>query len=95
MDRRVKVLRLLILVVLLGAVVVTVLPPTGTTAGNKNNRVKIYEKLGVFTQALTYIEKNYVKEVDAQELIYGAIKGMVCRQYPGNRTKRPYRRRGI
>ncbi len=80
--KRSKIFRSLILSVLIGAVVVTVLPITGTTAGKKNQREEIYKKLSVFTQALTYIEKNYVKEVDPQKLIYGAIKGMVAELDP-------------
>ncbi|RMG19870.1 MAG: S41 family peptidase [Deltaproteobacteria bacterium] len=36
-----------------------------------------YEKLGIFTRVLTYIENNYVEEVNPTQLIYGAIKGMM------------------
>ena len=36
-----------------------------------------YEKLGIFTRVLTYVENNYVEEVDPTRLIYGAIKGMM------------------
>ncbi len=81
MKNRARVFRSLLVGVLIGAVVLAVLPITGTTASNKN-REELYKKLGVFTQALTYIEKNYVKEVDPQKLIYGAIKGMVAELDP-------------
>ena len=36
-----------------------------------------FGKLTVFSRVLSYIESNYVEEVDADELIYGAIKGML------------------
>ena len=37
----------------------------------------VYESLEVFSEVLRQIEKNYVEPQDTQELIYGAIKGMV------------------
>ncbi|MGD2080521.1 MAG: PDZ domain-containing protein, partial [Nitrospirota bacterium] len=36
-----------------------------------------YEKLRVFTEVISVVERNYVEETDAKELIYSAIKGMV------------------
>ena len=36
-----------------------------------------YEKLKIFTDVLSIVEKNYVEEVDAEKLIYGAIDGML------------------
>jgi carboxyl-terminal processing protease len=36
-----------------------------------------YEYLEVFSQALKIVEDQYVKDTDAKELIYGAIKGML------------------
>jgi carboxyl-terminal processing protease len=38
---------------------------------------KTYETLKLFTEVLEELEKNYVDEVDADELIHNAIKGMV------------------
>ena len=38
---------------------------------------KKYETLKLFTEVLEELEKNYVDEVDADELIHNAIKGMV------------------
>lgn len=35
-----------------------------------------YRKLSIFTRALSYIENNYVEDVDQERLVYGAIKGM-------------------
>ena len=37
----------------------------------------IYETLKIFTEALSYVESNYVEEVEAEKIIHGAIKGML------------------
>jgi len=36
-----------------------------------------YDNLKVFSEVLSIVQKNYVEEVDAKKLIYGAIKGML------------------
>jgi carboxyl-terminal processing protease len=36
-----------------------------------------YHKLDIFTRVLSYVENNYVEEVSQEELVYGAVKGMV------------------
>jgi len=36
-----------------------------------------YEKLKVFSEALSIVQANYVEEVDDTKLIYGAIRGML------------------
>ncbi len=36
-----------------------------------------YHKLNIFTRVLSYVENNYVENVDHDELIYGAIRGML------------------
>jgi carboxyl-terminal processing protease len=36
-----------------------------------------YHKLDVFTRVLSYVENNYVEEVSQEDLVYGAVKGMV------------------
>lgn len=41
-----------------------------------------YRKLGVFAQAIGYIENAYVDPVTAQDLIYGAIDGMMQKLDP-------------
>jgi carboxyl-terminal processing protease len=38
---------------------------------------KEYEYIGLFTDVMTIIKKNYVEEVDSKKLIYGAINGML------------------
>ncbi|MBI2891214.1 MAG: S41 family peptidase [Nitrospirae bacterium] len=35
------------------------------------------QKLRIFSEALDYVEKNYVKEVDLSDLVHGAIGGML------------------
>jgi len=44
---------------------------------SKSTADKLYEPLKEFSQVLTLIEKNYVREVDRKELIKGAIEGML------------------
>ncbi len=36
-----------------------------------------YKKLKIFTDVLSIVQKNYIKEVSIDDLIYGAIKGML------------------
>jgi carboxyl-terminal processing protease len=36
-----------------------------------------YENLKVFTEVLSYVEANYVEEVDPNKLVHGAIRGML------------------
>ena len=36
-----------------------------------------YHKLNLFTRVLSYVENNYVENVDQDELIYGALRGML------------------
>ena len=36
-----------------------------------------YEQLKVFTEVLSYVEANYVEEIDPQKAIQGAIRGML------------------
>ncbi len=37
----------------------------------------VYEQLKIFTEALSYIESNYVEEVEPDKAIHGAIRGML------------------
>ncbi len=38
---------------------------------------KIYKSLDLFTKVMVLVEKDYVEEVDGENLVYGAIKGML------------------
>jgi carboxyl-terminal processing protease len=48
-----------------------------------------FAKLAVFSRVLSYIESNYVEEVDQDELVYGAIKGMLETLDPHTTFLRP------
>src|SRR5947207_6641073 len=37
-----------------------------------------YHKLNIFTRVLSYVENNYIEDVDQDKLVYGAIKGMLA-----------------
>lgn len=42
-------------------------------AGGENT----YKQLELFARVLSYVENNYVEDVDQQQLVYGAVKGML------------------
>ncbi len=42
-----------------------------------NRGESTYKQLELFARVLSYVENNYVENVDQQELMYGAIKGML------------------
>lgn len=46
-------------------------------AGGKRSATITYEKLKVFSEILSLVESNYVESVGSDDLIEGAIKGMV------------------
>ena len=50
---------------------------TATTAAALPKKFSPYHKLNVFTRVLSYVENNYIEDVDQDRLIYGAIKGML------------------
>jgi carboxyl-terminal processing protease len=47
---------------------------SGTGAADND---KTYQKIKIFSEALSEIQKKYVEEKDSKELIYGAIRGMM------------------
>lgn len=49
----------------------------GNSDGVKAGTNEIYKNIEIFTEVLRQIEDSYVESRDSQELIYGAIKGMV------------------
>ncbi|HXU68871.1 MAG TPA: S41 family peptidase [Polyangia bacterium] len=49
----------------------------GGAAGALPKKYSPYHKLNIFTRVLSYVENNYVENVDQDELIYGAIRGML------------------
>jgi carboxyl-terminal processing protease len=48
-----------------------------------------YHKLNVFTRVLSYVENSYIEDVNTDELIYGAIKGMLETLDPHTSFLRP------
>jgi carboxyl-terminal processing protease len=47
------------------------------SVGLVDAEVEGYESIKVFTEALSYVQKNYVEDVKTKDLVYGAIKGML------------------
>ena len=43
-----------------------------------NTKDDIYKELEIFAEALAVIDKKYVEDKDAEELVYGAMKGMLA-----------------
>ena len=52
-------------------------------------RFNPYQKLGVFTKVLSYIESNYVEDVQESELMYGAARGLTDVLDPHSRFMDP------
>ena len=50
---------------------------------------EIYKQLRLFSQVLDLVERSYVKEVDAKDLIYGAIQGMLSNLDPHSSFLKP------
>jgi carboxyl-terminal processing protease len=55
--------------------VFAVLALSGAAIASREDRT--YRQLELFARVLSYVENNYVEQVDDRELIYGAIKGML------------------
>ena len=36
-----------------------------------------WEQLKIFTEVLSYVESNYVEEVEPEKVVYGAIRGLL------------------
>lgn len=49
----------------------------GGLSGALTKKPSPYHKLNLFTRVLSYVENNYVENVDQDELIYGALRGML------------------
>jgi carboxyl-terminal processing protease len=68
-EKRIALVLLTAILVSLGAGVVM--------AKRLPSQAGVYEQLKVFTEALSYVESNYVDEVESQKVIQGAIRGML------------------
>ncbi len=49
----------------------------GVSGAVAQNSDDIFAKLDVFSKVLHYVETSYVEEVEQEQLVYGAIKGML------------------
>lgn len=61
-------------VVLITCLTLSIVMPHGKT---KAEPEEMYEKLKVFSDVLSIVQKNYVEETKPEDLIYGAINGML------------------
>ncbi len=50
---------------------------TASAALGAEEEEATYKQLELFARVLSYVENNYVERVDQQQLVYGAIKGML------------------
>src|SRR5207244_12139338 len=69
--RKKQIVLMLLAVVLVSMCAVTVMAKRLPSQGG------VYENLKVFTEALSYVESNYVDEVESEKVIQGAIRGML------------------
>lgn len=67
-----KIILLSVFIFLLGVTI-------GLSQSNKVSTLStsVYDELKLFTDVLSYIQKDYVEETKSKDLIYGAIKGML------------------
>jgi len=65
-----------VILVLLAAVLVSMWAGA-VMAKRSPSQGGVYENLKVFTEALSYVESNYVEEVEPDKVIQGAIRGML------------------
>ncbi|HDH02582.1 MAG TPA: PDZ domain-containing protein, partial [Nitrospirae bacterium] len=63
---------ILIVSLAIGGLLVSEMPLKSAVADSQE-----YQDLRLFTEALTIIKNTYVEEVNTQDLIYGALKGML------------------
>ncbi|MGA1845172.1 MAG: S41 family peptidase [bacterium] len=70
-------MKLLVVVTLATVVGITILLCLNGFMAGVYAKDKTYENLKVFSEAITYIQENYVDEVDEGQIISGAIKGML------------------
>jgi len=78
---RISTLLLTLLVALAGGLVAS----RASSAG----RFDPYHKLGVFTKVLSYIENNYVEDIQESDLMYGAARGLTEALDPHSRFMDP------
>jgi len=55
----------------------------------KANSDELYKQIELFSDAISYVRLNYVEEVSAKDLIYGALKGMLAALDPYSQFMNP------
>ena len=73
MQTTMKSQKIILLVIAVGLAVII----GGSIATKVLAQAETYEKLKILSEVLYLIQTNYVEEVDTQEVIYGAIHGML------------------
>ena len=68
---------MLVLAAFAGSFAATLVLGSVPSASATEGRASPYANLGIFARALSHIEAVHVEEADQDELIYGAIRGMV------------------
>ena len=61
----------------------------GVRAAAQAGRFNPYQKLGVFTKVLSYIESHYVEDISETDLMYGAARGLTDVLDPHSRFMDP------
>ena len=66
--------KVILLIILITSLMVCATIPYSSVRARSD---EIYEKLKIFSEVLSIIQKNYVEETKPEDLIYGAINGML------------------
>jgi len=66
--------KVILSIILISSLMVCVTIPYSSVKARSD---EIYEKLKIFSEVLSIIQKNYVEETKPEDLIYGAINGML------------------
>ncbi|NOX96761.1 MAG: S41 family peptidase [Nitrospirae bacterium] len=73
---------------LAGIIIIFVVLSSGGQASGKSDK-DLYKQLKLFADTLDIVQKQYVEKVDAQKLIYGALKGMLASLDPHSQFMSP------
>src|SRR5215467_13635902 len=85
-SKRSRLQRAAVLVLLVGSAFSAGMVFSRPSAAGRFNP---YQKLGIFTKVLSYIETHYVEDISEQELMYGAARGLTDVLDPHSRFMDP------